>query len=205
MKEYNGYEMTQRLNKCIKESGLTRAEISSQYKIPKATIDSHCANGKDNCKITSEILYKYSKALNVSIDYLVSGEDNVLSRQFNEITQEKILYAFVVMIEAFGAKAFSTEYDSYGVSKSLTFKWFDPELLEKIQLLINLSTIKNSAFTPAEYEKKVQEICKKEDINLFNGILKKNLTQAEEHEEWANQCEEEIPEEYQQYMEDFYE
>ena len=96
MDKYNGIEISKRLSECIRNSGKTRAKFAQECGIAKSTIDGHCSNNDKDFTMSTKSLYMYSKALNVSTDYLITGDDNLLYRQMDKVTQENVLYAFAI-------------------------------------------------------------------------------------------------------------
>lgn len=173
MDEYNGIEISKRLNECIRNSGKTRAEFAKECGIAKSTIDGHCSNNDKDFTMSTKSLYMYSKALNVSMDYLISGDDNLLSRQMDKVNQENVLYAFAILIQVFGEKSLEFERDMIGRLNRIKFSWEDTELLDRIKVLTDLINLKY-LLTPEEYSRKLEEVCKKEQLKLFDGLLPKN-------------------------------
>ena len=132
IQEIDNSMVKNRLIELKAKSNFTNEEISIKANVAPGTVNDHFNKSKPAKDIKSDILYKYSKLFDVTVDYLLTGE-NVATEQSTEkdntITPEKIFESINVLMAAYGADCFRTDYGGNG---EYDYYYLEMNIMDKI-------------------------------------------------------------------------
>ncbi len=106
-------EVGKRLKELIFETGMNQTEFANLCQVNEGTLRLHI-RGDLKKGINCDCLYAYSKALNVSMEYILTGQNQIIIKQ-EKNTAKSVINAFNFVLKSFGDNAILTpiDYDSY--------------------------------------------------------------------------------------------
>lgn len=137
-------EVGERLKKCIDETEKQYKDFAEELNIPATTLSSHY-KGKSEMGI--EMLMMYAKALNVSADYLLFGEEQTTNTQKN-LTVDAVFNAINILLDVFDNNIIQTIYLEYEQFSGLCLCIKNKYIQMYLERITNIAKLKDCC--PAE-------------------------------------------------------
>ena len=93
---HSGIELVDKIDKLIKEKGISRRQLCADVGISNSTIATWKTK---NILPTAELIGKVAKELNVSVDWLLYGNDTEPPNKDDKYHRENIFYRIKILLQ----------------------------------------------------------------------------------------------------------